>query len=73
MKLPKGITINTIFASGTMGENKYMPLKWVLKHGNITQAIVDTKQNIQSAISNNDKEYLSILEKKLIVLELCKK
>lgn len=70
MKLPKGITMNTVFASGRQtGAEIYMPLKWVLKHGNIPVAIGKTKGDLRSAQIANDKEYASLLEKKLSVLE----
>lgn len=70
MKLPKGITMNTIFASGLQtGAEIYMPLKWVLKHGNIPAAIVKVKEDLRGAIVSKDKDYAALLEKKLSVLE----
>lgn len=67
-KLPKGINMQTIFASGTMGDTIYMPLKWVIKNGNISQAITQTMQNILSAKSYKDNDFIVLLEKKLQVL-----
>lgn len=72
-ELPQGITLNTIFESGINNENSCMPLEWVIKNGNIKQAIIKTKQNLQYVKTYKDidvrKANVELLENKLKVLE----